>query len=226
MKINTRVDKVLNYIQKGSTVADIGCDHGYVLIKGVTDDIIKSGIGVEVAKGPFNQAKINVHEYNMDDYINIRYGNGLDPVLINECDVCVIGGMGGRLITNILRDNKEKASNFKRLILQPMNSEFILRKYLLENNWVIVDEDILIEDRLYLYIIAEKGNMEVHDDFIYEIGPVLAKKNNSGRNKYIKQKIFKLEKILMNLKEVEVKETNKIKIIKQAIEKWRSYIGD
>lgn len=226
MKINTRVDKVLNYIQKGSTVADIGCDHGYVLIKGVTDDIIKSGIGVEVAEGPFNQAKINVHEYNMDDYINIRYGNGLDPVLINECDVCVIGGMGGRLITNILSDNKEKASNFKRLILQPMNSEFILRKYLLENNWVIVDEDILIEDRLYLYIIAEKGNMEVHDDFIYEIGPVLAKKNNSGRNKYIKQKIFKLEKILMNLKEVEVKETNKIKIIKQAIEKWRSYIGD
>ncbi len=224
MKINSRVDKVLNYIPKSSKVADIGCDHGYVLIKGVLEAIIIKGVGVEVAKGPYQKAKVNIQEYNMENYIDIRLGNGLEPLEINDCDVCVIGGMGGRLITNILSDNLEKARSFKRLIFQPMNSEWILRKYLVENNWKIIDEDILIDDRLYLYIIAEKGNMVVYDDFFFEIGPVLVNKKDMGRNKYIKEKIFKLEKILKNIKSIELKEKNKIENIKDSIEKWRNYL--
>lgn len=224
MKTNLRVDRVLNYIPSKSKVADIGCDHGYVLIKGVLKDIINLGVGVEVAKGPFQQAKVNVTEYNLQDKIDIRFGNGLEPLIVDECDICVIGGMGGRLIKKILSENIEKSRSFKRLILQPMNSEMLLRQYLLENNWKIIDEDILIDERIYLYIIVEKGNMVLEDDFLFEIGPILAQKNTDGKEQYISEKILKLDRVKENIKKIKVKENSKLEKIEISIEKWRNYL--
>lgn len=224
MKTNLRIDKVLEFIPDGSSVADIGCDHGYVLIKGVIEEKIKKGIGVDVSKGPFQQAITNLKEYGLEEKIEIRLGDGLKPIIEGESDICVIGGMGGRLITNILEENIKKSQSFKRLILQPMNSERILRRFLIENHWNIIDEEILILDRLYLYIVAEKGNMKVDDDFIYDIGPIIATKSDRGRDQYIQEKILKLQNILKNIKKSKYKDMNKVDHIEELIEKWRSYL--
>ena len=227
MKTNLRIDKVLEFIPTGSTVADIGCDHGYVLIKGVIEGKVVRGIGVDVSKGPCQQAISNLEEYRVQEKIEIRLGDGLKAINEDECDICVIGGMGGRLITNILEDNIKKSKSFKRLILQPMNSERILRKFLIDNDWTIINEEILISDRLYLYIVAEKGNIKVDDDFIYDIGPILAiknDKNNDGRNQYIQEKILKLEKILLNMNKGKENDEHRVKEIEKLIEKWRCYL--
>lgn len=224
MKTNLRIDKVLEFIPKDSTVADIGCDHGYVLIKGVIEGKISKGIGVDVSKGPFQQAISNLEEYSVQENIEIRLGDGLKPINEDECDICVIGGMGGRLITSILEENLKKSQSFKRLVLQPMNSERILRRFLIENDWTIIDEEILILDRLYLYIVAEKGNIKVDEDFIYDIGPILATKKNKGRNKYIEEKIFKLHNILININKGKENDEYRVKEIEELIEKWRNYL--
>lgn len=224
MKANHRVDKVLEFIPCGSRVADIGCDHGYVLIKGVLENKIKSGIGVDVSKGPFQQAISNLKESGLEEKIEIRLGDGLKPANEGEADVCVIGGMGGRLITSILEENLSKSKSFTRLILQPMNSESILRKFLLNNKWTIIHEEILVLDRLYLYIVAEKGNMEVDDDFIYDIGPIIATKKVNGKEEYIEEKISKLQRILNNIRKGKVYDNDKIIQIEELIKKWRSYL--
>ncbi|KAF0091468.1 MAG: hypothetical protein FD141_1257 [Fusobacteria bacterium] len=224
MKTNLRIDKVLEFIPTESTVADIGCDHGYVLIKGVIEGKISQGVGVDVSKGPLQQAISNLEEYKVQEKIEIRLGDGLKPINEGECDICVIGGMGGRLITNILEDNLEKSRSFKRLILQPMNSERILRKFLINNEWTIIEEEILILDRLYLYIVAEKGNMKVDNDFIYDIGPILSTKNSGGRDKYIQEKISKLQHILLNINKGKENDEHKVNEIEKLIEKWRSYL--
>jgi tRNA (adenine22-N1)-methyltransferase len=224
MKTNLRIDKVLEFIPEGSKVADIGCDHGYVLIKGVMEKKIKYGIGVDVSKGPLQQAITNLKEYGLEEKIEIRLGDGLKPINESEGDICVIGGMGGRLITNILKEDIDKSKSFRRLILQPMNSESILRKFLLSNGWTIIDEEILILDRLYLYIVAEKGSMKVEDDFIYDIGPIMAAKRVNGKDKYIEEKIVKLQKILINIKKSKTFDKNKTRSTEERIEKWRSYL--
>lgn len=224
MKTNHRVDKVLEFIPSGSRVADIGCDHGYVLIKGVLDNKIIRGIGVDVSTGPFQQAITNLNEYGLEKKIEIRLGDGLKPVNEGEADVCVIGGMGGRLITSILAENMKKSKSFKRLILQPMNSERTLRKFLLNNEWTIINEEILVLDRLYLYIVAEKGNMEVDDDFFYDIGPIIARKKVNGKEKYIEEKISKLQRMLNNIQKGKVYDNEKITQTNKLIEKWRSYL--
>ncbi len=224
MKTNQRIDKVLEFIPTGSTVADIGCDHGYVLIKGVIEGKVVKGIGVDVSKGPFQQAISNLEEYRVQEKIEIRLGDGLKPLTEGECDICVIGGMGGRLITNILEDNIKKSQSFKRLILQPMNSERILRRFLIDNDWTIIYEEILVLDRLYLYIVAEKGNMKVDDNFIYDIGPILATKKETGRDQYIYEKITKLQNILLNINKGKENDEQRVKEVEELIEKWRSYL--
>ncbi len=224
MKTNLRVDKVLEFIPSGSKVTDIGCDHGYVLIKGVLDNKIIRGIGIDVSRGPLQQAITNLKEYSLEKKIEIRLGDGLKPFIEGEADVCVIGGMGGRLITNILAEDIKKSKSFRRLILQPMNSEGILRKFLLNNEWTIINEEILVLDRLYLYIIAEKGNMKVDDNFIYEIGPIIATKKVNGKEKYIEAKISKLQRILINIRKGNVYDNAKIIQTEELIKKWRSYL--
>ncbi len=224
MKTNQRIDKVLEFIPFGSTVADIGCDHGYVLIKGVIDGRINHGIGVDVSKGPFQQAISNLEEYRVQEKIEIRLGDGLKPIVEGECDICVIGGMGGRLIRNILEENTKKSKSFKRLVLQPMNSERTLRQFLIDNDWTIINEEILVLDRLYLYIVAEKGNMKVDNDFIFDIGPILATIKDNGRDKYIEEKIFKLQNILLSIKKGKKNDEIRVKEIEELIRKWRSYL--
>jgi len=105
-----------------------------------------------------------------------------------------------------------------------MNSERTLRQFLIDNDWTIINEEILVLDRLYLYIVAEKGNMKVDNDFIYDIGPILATKKDNGRDKYIEEKIFKLQNILLSIKKGKENDEIRVKEIEELIRKWRSYL--
>ena len=214
MKNKKRIEKAIGYIPQGSTVADIGCDHCYVLIKGVLENKINKGIGIEVVPGPYQQGKSNIKENKLEEYLDIRLGSGLKPLHINEAEICVIGGMGGQLIKYILEEDLEKAQAFTRLILQPMGSERELRKFLINNGWKIIEEDILISDRLYLYIVAERGEQNLENDFLYEIGPVLTKKKSQGKEKYVLDKIEKLNKIKIELYKANDQETAQKELLK------------
>lgn len=154
-------------------------------------------------------------------------GNGLIPINIGETDICVIGGMGGPLIKDILEEDIDKAKSFKKLILQPMSGESDLRKFLLDNGWKIVDEDILIDDKIYLYIIAEineeKTDINLSVDTL-DLGDIIIAKKGIARDKYIKEKINKLEKILIGLEKATSNQSAKKLEIEKKINRWRKYI--
>lgn len=219
-------------MDKAEKVVDIGCDHCYILIKGVLSGKIKIGIGVENSEGPYKQAEKNIEKNRLEALLEVRLGNGLEPIKIGEGDICVIGGMGGILIKEILCKDIKKAKSFKSLILQPMSNEKELRKFLLQNSWRIVFEKILITDKSYLYIVArpEEDNKESttveYPDDIYEIGPILIKEKSRQRDIYIKDKILGLEKILKALNKSKNKEgfIDRKKDIKDKIKRWRCYL--
>jgi hypothetical protein len=66
--------------------------------------------------------------------------------------------------------------------------------------------------------------MKVDDDFIYDIGPIIAAKKVEGKEKYIEEKIFKLQKILINIRKGKIYDKTKAMSIEELIEKWRSYL--
>lgn len=150
--ITPRLDLILQHIA-GNSVADIGTDHAYIPIK-----LSQKGIKVvatDIRKGPLDMAKVHIEKHGC--HVELRLGGGLDPISAGETDDIVIAGMGGEMIIHILSSNDEKA-RASRLILQPMNSQYELRKYLYENGYRIICEDLAIEGfKVYNLIVAENG---------------------------------------------------------------------
>ncbi len=157
------------------TIADIGTDHAYIPISLARNNKIDYAIATDLRKGPLMIAKGNIEKYNLSDKIELRLGGGISVIEENEAESIIIAGMGGELITTILSDDEKKIRSAKYLILQPMNSQDVLRKWLSENNFSIIKEDISIEGhKVYNLIIAKNGvpyNFE--NEFSLHIPPYL-----------------------------------------------------
>lgn len=150
---------------KTQSVADIGTDHGYVPVYLLKNGIVKKAVATDIRKGPLAAAKRTADKYKTADKIDLRLGAGLAPIGQGETETIIIAGMGGELIKNILSDDIKKAEAADFLLLQPMNSQDILRKWLSENNFSILKEDIETEGfKVYNLIIAKKGKGTVFED--------------------------------------------------------------
>ncbi|MDP4119225.1 MAG: class I SAM-dependent methyltransferase [Bacillota bacterium] len=170
--LSPRLMSVVSYIKKGSTVADIGTDHAripiYILQNNISDFVIAS----DIVDGPLGKAAENLKYFNLTDKVSIRKASGLSGISDNEADCAVIAGMGGELISNILRAYIPRG--IKQLIIQPMTDADKVRRALAETGFSIKIEDIVPEgDKMYIVIVCERGNMSLSEEEFY-ISPVLS----------------------------------------------------
>ena len=62
MKLSKRLETVASFVPKGSNIADIGTDHGYVPIYLVREGLAEHAVAMDVRKGPLERAKAHVAE--------------------------------------------------------------------------------------------------------------------------------------------------------------------
>ncbi|WP_243386298.1 tRNA (adenine(22)-N(1))-methyltransferase [Bacillus kexueae] len=184
IQLSKRLHAVANYIPKQAVLADIGSDHAYLPSYALLNGLCKRAIAGEVNEGPYQSARAQVKRLNLQESIDVRKGNGLSVLEENEATCVTIAGMGGTLIKTILDEGKDKLSSVERLILQPNIHAIEIRKWLFENEWVLIDEMILEEDgKIYEVLVAEKGNPNTaYEGLSLEtamlMGPFLMKKKN------------------------------------------------
>jgi tRNA (adenine22-N1)-methyltransferase len=142
-------DKVLSNTKY---IADIGTDHAYIPIYLVKNNICDKAIASDINYGPIEMAKNNIKNQNCEEKIEVRHGGGLATLKQGEVDSFIIAGMGGILIKDIIDKDIDITRNVGYFILQPMQYVNILRKYLVQNNFYIYDED-LVEDMGKIYQI-------------------------------------------------------------------------
>lgn len=133
------------------TVADVGCDHGYVSIYLVQNGIADRAIAMDVRKGPLSGALSNIREYGLEERITTRLSDGLKELAENEADAVVIAGMGGALMIRILKERDIKALGIKKAILQPQSELSEFRQYLRNEGYSIIREKIILEDGKYYF---------------------------------------------------------------------------
>ena len=199
MELSKRLDLIVNHIKDCDTLVDVGTDHGYIPIYVIKNGICKSAIASDINKDPLDKAKLNAIFEEVDEKIDTRLGGGLSTVEVNEVDACVIAGMGGNLIRDILEADKEKGKGFKFLILQPAQNPEVLREYLYTNGYEVIEEDLCIdEDKYYeLFKVRVKEGEETSlDPIYYEISPKLLRDRHPLMKDYITYKKEKYEKIL------------------------------
>ena len=146
LDLSKRLQAVANLVSPKRRVADIGCDHGYVSIYLADVRKCPKVIAMDVRKGPLSQAQNNIHRFGMDDRIETRLSDGTALLKPDEVDTLLISGMGGRLIMRIVSEGLDRLGAFKELVLQPQSEAELVRKFLREHDYIIVDEDFVIED--------------------------------------------------------------------------------
>lgn len=174
--ISKRLNKISSHI-KGKRMADIGTDHGLVPIFLIENKIVDYAIAADISKPSLQKAIDLAKEKNIE--LDARLGNGLEVLNPEDgIETVVIAGMGGVLIGEIL--SASEISKNVRLILQPMQGARELRKYLFENGYEIIDEDVVFEDDRYFEIIVAEydGNIrEVQNEIELKI-PIQALRKN------------------------------------------------
>lgn len=223
LKLTDRLLKIASLVTKGKKVADIGTDHGYIPVYLLNKGDIDYAILADVNKGPLENAKKEVRHNGLMDKVDLRLGSGIEVLEKNEVDEIIIAGMGGILISELLEAKKEVAHSLDKLILQPMQAQNELRKYLLNNGYEILDEVLVKEDfRLYEIIIAKytSKNTQVEDEIFYEVGKKLIENKDPLLNEFIDKKIFMYNSIIKKIEDKAGESINKkIKESKIAIEK-------
>lgn len=169
-----RLNKIVNYINENDIVADVGCDHGYLLKLALENKNIKKGYAIDNKIGPLNCAKTNLSRYNNFDFV---LSDGLKQVDANDINCAVIAGMGGTLICDIINDSIDKFKKIKKIILCPNRNIDKVRVFLNDNGFKIIDEDIVFEDdKYYEILVINLGNQKLSEKEIF-FGKFLLEKN-------------------------------------------------
>ena len=110
--------------------------------------------------------------------------------------------MGGCLTIDILNAGIGTVRSMKELILQPQSDIDRVRRFLAENGFLIIQEDMVCEDGKYYQMMkAVLGNMEYERDIFFLYGRLLLEKRHPVLQEYLKKKLHNNEKILARIQE-------------------------
>lgn len=198
MNLSKRLSKVLEYVNEFDKVADIGADHGYLSIA-MLEKGVKFVQVVENKTEPFLRAQSALMGY---ENVIFSLSDGISD-LHDDINTVTICGMGGLNIVEILGSQLIKARRLNKIILQANSKLLELRKFLTQEHFEIIDEEIVEEKDTYYEIIVCKYNENYQTNISYTecyFGPVLLKKQSTiFIEKY--QNVLKMyEEILRNNK--------------------------
>ena len=145
-ELSLRLQTCLDALQPLQTIADIGTDHAYLPCAGVLKGQFKKAIAADVGIGPLEAAKTTISKYQLESMIEPRL----------ELDV-------------------KLSQSFQRLVLQPNLDANILRTFLMKNQFEIIDEKIVYDEKKFYEVIVARWTREpIHyNELDIEFGPIL-----------------------------------------------------
>ncbi len=144
LKLDERLALCASFVRKKSHIADIGSDHAYLPVYLAKKGYISSALACDIRHGPLENARKNIEKNHLSHIIKTLLSDGLDQVPKEQTDDIIIAGMGGELIVKIISRCEWLKNENKHLILQPMTKANVLRKFLCENGFCIIDEKACI----------------------------------------------------------------------------------
>ncbi|MDO7877907.1 MAG: tRNA (adenine(22)-N(1))-methyltransferase TrmK [Enterococcus mundtii] len=220
-ELSKRLETVGRFVPEAARLADIGSDHAYLPVALMLKGKIDFAVAGEVVKGPYESAKRQVMKNGLSERIEVRLANGLDAIeKHDQISAITIAGMGGSLIRDILESGRQnqRLSGEERLILQPNIGEKTLRMWLKENNYQIIAEEIIEENKkIYEIIVAKKKEQPIdYSEKELMFGPFLLEEKNATFSAKWQRELKQREVILEQLKNAS--EQNRYETIQQEVE--------
>ena len=197
MKLSKRLSAIFKMFS-GDVAADVGSDHGKLIISLFLEGKIKKGYAIEKKKGPFTRLKQEIDNYSLSNDVIPMFSDGISD-LKEDVDSVIIAGMGGHLIVKILKAHPDKLKNVTNIYIDAHNGLEEVRREITKLGYKIVKEQMVYEDDIYYELIAfRKGNSGDMSDIEYKYGPLLIKeKSDLYINKHL-SRIKEIDNLLNN----------------------------
>ena len=193
LTLTPRLALAASMVRPGVRLADIGTDHAYLPVWLLLQGKIFSAVAADIREGPLQSAAATVGKYGLAGKIKLMLSDGLQNISEEECDDIVIAGMGGEMITSIMERTEWLKNGGKRLILQPMTMQEILRCYLFSYGFSILEERAVCEGfRPYTVILAQYTGQNTVPSPLNLYAGALPSFMDTDAERYLKKEIIKL----------------------------------
>ena len=146
MKLSPRLRMVADLVREGVIVADVGTDHAYLPAYLVSSGKCPAAVASDLREGPLMNAVATLAMYGVADKIELRLSDGLDNFTSADAEDFIFAGMGGTLIVELLARTKWLCDGGKRYIFQPMSHAELVRAFLLQNGFRILEENACFDE--------------------------------------------------------------------------------
>lgn len=199
--LTPRLKTIAALIKPCNLIADIGTDHAYLPVYLCMTDKCKYAVASDIRKGPLERAASTINRYSVSDRVKTRLGSGAETLNPNEADCIVVAGMGGLVISEIMKSSAEVFDTAKQIILQPMTAADELRSFLNDNDYTIIGEYLAKEDeKIYNIIEVSPGKDVKYSAPELYIGKKLIETQPEHFKEYLKKRKTRLEKMINGLK--------------------------
>ena len=195
--ISKRIRTIASLIGPDENVLDVGTDHAFlpiVLKKSGHRGRIRAS---ELRKGPRANAIKNLRESGIDD-VEVYLTDGVKGIDF-PADTVVIAGMGYVTVIGIISESREYFRG-KRIIIQINHEVDKLRRWLMDNGFMIENELMIKDYKYYEILTVREGEMKL-DEMQIRFGPLLLKEQSKTFRECYNQRVEKLEDIIKTLPE-------------------------
>ena len=210
--LSERLTAIYNMVPKG-IAADIGADHGKLMIALFEGGIVTHGYAVENKKGPYGRLLKALQERNLEEDIVPLFSDGIKD-LPESVHTVIIAGMGGNNIIDILKKYPKKTKQITTLIIDAHTAIPKVRREISNMGFVIADEKMVREDDIFYEIIKFiKADKAMYGDKDIEFGPILRNEKSATFKEKYQSRISEIDKLLRsnNLPKERVNELSKEK---------------
>jgi len=152
ISLSKRLTALVDMMPEVTTLYDIGCDHGFTSITALQRKKCSRAFACDVRTGPLQAASRHVAEAGLQNSVQTVLSDGLKEIEQVSAGSCVlISGMGGELMSSILKEAlaAERFLSDTVFILQPQSELGDFRRFLYDNEMLIIDEDMVFEEGKY-----------------------------------------------------------------------------
>jgi len=176
----TRFHDIVSLVpQDARLVADVGYDHGKVIVLLSRANEQLRIVGVEQQAGASARFW---RQYGADESLRSRvellHGNGLQPLKNKGVEVVVLAGLRERGIVDILTRSEGILSGLRRLVLSPMDTKGVVRRYLHSISWAVVEERLRKKKSRFYQVYAAEPGMRSIDEPTWLFGTALFNQNH------------------------------------------------
>ena len=201
MELSKRLSLIATMINEGSSVCDVGTDHGYLPAFLYLSGKCKSVCATDINQKPLDSARANLERLGVDG-VRLILCDGLAGVTRADADTVIIAGMGGEVISGIVDRAAFLRDNTVSLVLQPTTAAKELRRFLSQNGFAVERETAIAENGKIYSVMRVRFTGEAYE--ITELQSVIGilKPDTDDAKEYIQKQLRIAQKCANDLSNV------------------------